>query len=210
MKTGRGLGLVEGCFQDAPTFGPSEKSMRRVARGFSCLGLLFAGYVLGSLQIGGLAALRAEPQSESLPEAVAARVRDANRVVSDAMQGLQEEKRYVPAIQGVNAFAVTVGGVDAVADLESGQGVDPETFAGLYAGQALPDIAEHIARNAEGHLMYKNKSIRIYSATRLGELFALRAKFAPAAAAAAPTAKRATPTPAKKGADADAEKEKSE
>jgi hypothetical protein len=182
--------------------------MRKVARGFSCLGLLLAGYALGSLQSGGPSLLRAEPQSESLPEAVTARIRDANHAVADAMQALQEEKRYVPAIQGVNAFAATVGGVDAVADLESGQGVDPETFAGLYAGQALPDIAERLARNAEGHLTYKNNSIRIYSATRLGQLFALRAKFAPVSAASGATAKRAAP--AKKGADAEAEKEKSE
>jgi len=181
--------------------------MRRVARGFSCLVLLFAGYVLGSLQVGGPSLLRAEPQSEGLPEAVATRVRDANHSVSDAIQALQEDKRYVPAIQGVNAFAATVGGVDAVADLESGEGVDPETFAGLYAGQALPDIAEHLARNGEGHLTYKNKSIRIYSATRLGQLFALRAKFAPAAAAPATSTAKQTAPPKKA---ADAEKEKSE
>ena len=79
------------------------------------------------------------------------------------MQVLSDEKRYVPAIQGLNAFATSAGGVDAVADLESGQGVDPETFAGLYAGQALAEVAEHLGRDAEGHLTYKNKIVRIYS-----------------------------------------------
>jgi hypothetical protein len=107
---------------------------------------------------------------------------------------LQEEKRYVPAIQGLNAFATTVGGVDAIADLESGQGVDPETFAGLYAGQALAEVAESLARDAEGHLTYKNKIVRVYSSTRMRQLFAMRAEFAPPGA---PSSKRPAAAPKK-------------
>jgi hypothetical protein len=163
--------------------------MQSAVRLSSGLGLLFAGYVLGSLHVGGPSPLRAEPQSssqpqgqsqsEGIPDALKAKLRDANRGLADAIQALVEEKRYVPAIQGVNAFAASVGGVDAVADLESGLGVDPETYAGLLSGQALPEIAENLARDPEGRLTYKNKSIRIYSPTRLRQLFALRAEFAP-------------------------------
>jgi hypothetical protein len=179
--------------------------MRGVARSLSCLGLLFAGYILGSLQFGRPSVLRAEPRSEPLPNAIRDRLRETDRALSETMQLLQDEKRYVPAIQGLNAFATSSGGVDAVADLESGQGVDPETFAGLYAGQALAELSEHLGRDAEGHVTYKNKIVRIYSPTRLRQLFAARAEFAPAAAA---SSKR--PAAAKKESDAAAEKSKDE
>jgi hypothetical protein len=119
------------------------------------------------------------------------------------MQMLQDEKRYVPAILGLNAFATSVGGVDAIADLESGQGVDPETFAGLYAGQAVPEVAEHLAHDAQGRVTYKSRIVRLYNPTRLRQLFAARGDFAPAGAAT--SAKRSSPA-AKKGAA----KEKSE
>jgi hypothetical protein len=190
--------------------------MRSAVRLSSGLGLLCAGYVLGSLQAGGPFLLRAEPQSqpqgqsqsqsEGIPEAVKTKLRDANRALADAIQALVEEKRYVPAIQGVNSFAASVGGVDAVADLESGLGVDPETYAGLLSGQALPEVAESLARDPEGRLTYKNKSIRIYSPTRLRQLFTLRAEFAPAAASPAATT-AAKKAPAKKASETE---EKSE
>lgn len=186
--------------------------MRRVVRLSSGLGLLFAGYVLGSLQVGGPSFLRADPASPSLsegiPDAAKAKLRDANRALADAVQSLTEEKRYVPAIQGVNAFAASVGGTDAIADLESGQGVDPETYAGLLSGQALPEVAENLARDSEGRLTYKNKSIRIYSPTRLRQLFLLRAEFAPVGASPTPAATASTKkAAAKKAADSE---EKSE
>jgi hypothetical protein len=180
--------------------------MRRAVRLSSGLCLLGAGYVLGSLQIGGPSFLRAEPQSsapaqslsEGIPEPVKVKLRDANRALADAIQALGEEKRYTPAIQGVNSFAASVGGVDSIADLESGQGVDPETFAGLLSGQALPEVAENLARNSEGRLTYKGKVIRIYSPTRLRQLFALRAEFAPAASPAAGATASAKKAAAKK------------
>lgn len=172
--------------------------MRGVARSLSCVVLLFAGYVLGASQFGGSRWLRAELQDETLPTAIRDRLRETNHAISDTMQVLQEEKRYVPAIAGINAFATSAGGVDAVADLESGHGVDPETFAGLYAGLALPEIAEHVGRDAEGHVTYKNKIIRIYSPTRMKQLFALRAELVPAGAA--PSTKR--PAAPKKEGDA--------
>ncbi len=173
--------------------------MRRVVRLTAGLSLLGAGYVLGSLQVGGPSFLRAEPQSpsqsqsEGIPDSVKNKLREANRALADAIQALVEEKRYVPAIQGVNSFAVSVGGLDAIADLESGHGVDPETFAGLVSGQALPEVAENLARDAEGRFTYKNKSIRLYSPTRLKQLFALRAEFLPVASPTpSATAKKTT------------------
>ena len=180
--------------------------MRAIARSLSCLGLLLAGYVVGSLQLTRPSFLQAEQQAEPLPNAIRDRLRDTDRNISETMQVLQDEKRYVPAIQGLNAFATSVGGVDAVADLESGQGVDPETFAGIYAGQALAEVAEHLARDGEGHMTYKNKIIRVYSSTRLRQLFAMRAEFGPVGAA---PIKRPSASP-KKETDAAPEKSKDE
>jgi len=180
--------------------------MRAIARSLFCFGLLLAGYVVGSLQLGRPSLLRADQQSEPLPNAIRDRLRDTDRNISETMQVLQDEKRYLPAIQGLNAFATSVGGVDAVADLESGQGVDPETFAGLYAGQALAEVAEHLARDGEGHMTYKNKIVRIYSSTRLKQLFAMRGEFAPTGA---PSTKRSSAAP-KKETEAAPEKSKDE
>lgn len=179
--------------------------MRLVARSFACLGLLCAGYALGSLQMGAPSFLHAEPQTDALPAAVRGRVSETDRAISDTMMMLQEEKRYVPAISAINAFATSVGGLDAVADLESGQGVDPETFAGLYAGEAVPEVREHLSRDAEGRMTYKNKVVRMYNASRLKQLFAARANFAPASAAGSKSASDAP----KKGKDEAAGTEKS-
>jgi hypothetical protein len=190
--------------------GLGELSMRRITRSLSGLGLILFGYVLGSSQSGHPSILRAEPQaesqSESLPTAISARLRETDRALSDTMQVLADEKRYVPAIQGLNAFATSAGGVDAIADLESGQGVDPETFAGLYAGRALAEVAEHLGRDAEGHMTYKNKVVRMYSPTRLRSLFAARAEFVPAAA----TTSSKRPADSKKETEAAPEKSKDE
>ena len=93
-----------------------------------------------------------------------------------------------PAIIGTNYFAVSVGGIDAIKDLEEGRGVDPETFAGLYAGFALPAVAEHLnARpvpgggikitSPDGRLRYKGTAIRLYSPARLRSLFEQRSRF---------------------------------
>ena len=73
-----------------------------------------------------------------------------------------------------NSFLVSTGGGDAVADLESGRGVDPETFAALYADLATDEIAQHLAKDGEGRLTYKGKLVRIYPIARLKELFTKR------------------------------------
>ena len=171
--------------------------MRWTSRTLFCFCLLFIGYVLGALQVGAPSPLRADPSTEAIQGAVRDKLRDADRLMSEAMQVLQDDKRYVPAIVGLNAFATSVGGVDAMADLESGQGVDPETFAGLYAGQALPEVAEHLAHDAQGRVTYKSKVVRLYNPTRLRQLFAARVEFSPAGAAPGPKRPAAA---AKKGA----------
>jgi hypothetical protein len=170
--------------------------MRLIPRTVVCICLLAVGYALGSLEFGAPSPLRADPGAGAIDGPVRDKLRSAEQALAEAMQLLQDDRRYVPAIAGLNAFATTVGGVDAVADLESGQGVDPETFAGLYAGQALPEIAEHLAHDAQGRVTYKSRVVRLYNPTRLKQLFAARTEFAPGGPAAA--AKR--PAAAKKAA----------
>jgi hypothetical protein len=171
-----------------------------------CFALFTAGYAAAWLPVSGTATLRAQSRSDAGASPVQERVRDADRAMADAMQALQDEKAYVPVISGLNAFAVSVGGVDAVADLESGQGVDPETFAGLYAGQVLPDLADRFSRDAEGRLTYRNKVVRMYNAVRLKQLFAARQEYLPVSASG-PKKTAAAP---KKEAEQGTEKAKDE
>ncbi|MEY3457371.1 MAG: hypothetical protein RL215_528 [Planctomycetota bacterium] len=70
-----------------------------------------------------------------------------------------------------NYFGMSVGGVNAELDLEEGRGVDPETFAALYADLATPKVAEHLDYDEQGRLRYKKTVIRMYSRERLRALF---------------------------------------
>lgn len=90
-----------------------------------------------------------------------------------------------PAISTTNYFAISVGGVDAIQDLEEGRGVDPDTLGALYAGYALPEVARHLNLKferggkiridaADGRLRYKGTVVRMYSPMKLRELYALR------------------------------------
>lgn len=75
------------------------------------------------------------------------------------------------AFTGLNYFAASVGGIDVEKDLEEGRGVDPETFAALYADRANAKISEHLDYDEEGRLRYKKNVIRLYSRDRLKQLF---------------------------------------
>lgn len=71
-------------------------------------------------------------------------------------------------------MAVLAGGINAVDDLESGRGVDPETFAALYADEATEDVKLHLGKDEDGRLTYKNKVVRIYPISRLKKMQAQR------------------------------------
>lgn len=92
------------------------------------------------------------------------------------------------AIIGPNFFSISVGGIDAIHDLEDGRGVDPETLAGLYAGFAIPEVSKHLNVDflpgggtkilaADGRLRYKGTVVRLYSPAHLRGLFATRRLF---------------------------------
>ena len=93
---------------------------------------------------------------------------------NELSDSLASESLNTLAVEGRNFFALSVGGVDALRDLEEGRGVDPETFAAIYADRATPDVTQHIDTDPEGRKRYKKNVIRMYSKERLREVFRLR------------------------------------
>ena len=102
----------------------------------------------------------------------------ADRALKDLDGYLTALKFQKSAFIGTNYFGVSVGGIDAIRDLEEGRGVDPETLAALYSGFAIPVVAEHLnmkhVRNdagqlelkivsVDGRLRYKGAVVRMYS-----------------------------------------------
>lgn len=93
---------------------------------------------------------------------------------NELSDSLASESLNTLAVEGRNFFALSVGGVDALRDLEEGRGVDPETFAAIYADRATPDVTQHIDTDAEGRKRYKKTVIRMYSKERLRDVFRRR------------------------------------
>jgi len=105
--------------------------------------------------------------------------------LDDFLQAVGFER---PAILELNYLAMSVGGIDALKDLEEGRGVDPETLAGLYAGYAVPSVARELnmapggggrwkITSPDGRLRYKGTVVRMYSPNRLRKLFERRDQF---------------------------------
>lgn len=149
--------------------------MRCALRLFCAVGLIAIGYVLGNWGVLTPQALRAQDAFD-LSEDTEVKIKAAHDALTAAKDALVQEGRHREATRDLNAFGVLCGGVDAVADLEAGRGVDPETFAALYAGKATDEIADHLSKDEQGRLMYKNKVIRIYPISRLQATFAERLK----------------------------------
>lgn len=135
--------------------------------------LVAFGYVLGSLQLLKLPVAWGQDESTPSEEALK-KIQTAYDALKSAMDTLKSEGFYKPVTKGVNSYAVLAGGLDAEKDLEEGKGVDPETFAALYAGDAVESIAEHLSKDEEGRLTYKNKVVRIYPVSRLKRIYTHR------------------------------------
>ena len=154
------------------------KFYKRMALG---TGLLAVGYLLGTL--GLFSAARAQEGDAGPSDDSAKKIVAANDTLKAAVEQLKLESRYESATKGINTYAVMVGGLNAKEDLESGRGVDPETFAALYVAAydlkklSLKDdtLADWVDVNlldydAEGRLTYQNKVVRIYPVSRLKKL----------------------------------------
>lgn len=137
--------------------------------------LLAAGYVAGSYQLLTPEPVEAADESEVSEEAKQA-VQAAFLKLKEAVDALKQDGKYKPATNGLNSFAVLCGGVDAIDDLENGRGVDPETFAALYAGDAIDTVGPELGKDEDGRLTYKGKVVRIYSPARLKAVAKKRAK----------------------------------
>jgi hypothetical protein len=144
-------------------------------------GLLALGYFLGSLSL--FSAVRAQDGDAGPSEDSAKKIVAANDALKAAIDQLKLESRYEVATKGINSYAVMVGGVNAKEDLESGRGVDPETFAALYAAaydikklnikdESLADWVNVslLDYDVDGRLTYQNKVVRIYPVSRLKKL----------------------------------------
>src|SRR5262245_3809768 len=122
--------------------------------------LIGTGYACGAAHMFVRAA-GAQPD-EGVSEAAGDKVREANAAVRSAMQTLESEGAYTGVTLAPTAFLILSGGGNAVQDLESGNGVDPETFAALYAAMRIegedgiidPLIKEALAFDAEERVTY--------------------------------------------------------
>lgn len=138
--------------------------------------LLAVGYVAGA---GGWLQ---SPQAFAQPDGASAgpgkesenKIRAVQSALQEAMEQLRQDGKYNTITDGINAFLILSGGGDALQDLESGNGVDPETFAALYAGKGTPEIKDQLGTDDEGRLTFNDKPITIYSRKRLERMFAER------------------------------------
>lgn len=134
-----------------------------------------AGYLLGSTNALTVQQVNAAAQLQKRMSSDALLTYRHTRIEIDKLSDvLSAEKRYLPATDGDNFFSLSVGGVDALRELEEGRGVDPETFAGLYAGRALPEVTQHLESDENGRIRYKGNIVRLYSQERLKKMFRLR------------------------------------
>ncbi|VAX38981.1 hypothetical protein MNBD_PLANCTO02-1100 [hydrothermal vent metagenome] len=146
---------------------------------YFCVALSFLtlGYVLGTSGIASTQVVQAQEEREkksSFSETVQEKTKAAIEAIDIAKEALEAEDLYKSATTEINVFAITCGGVDALKDLERGTGVDPETFASLYAGKAINEIAEHIGQDDKGRLTYKSKVVRMYPRSRLKKMLEQR------------------------------------
>ena len=156
--------------------------MKRITFGVAMMGL---GYLLGSSS--PFAPVRAQDADSRPSEEAGKKITEANDKLKAAAETLKLESRYDSATKQVNSYAVLVGGVNPKEDLESGHGVDPETFAALYVAAydmkklnvkddslaEWVDISQ-LDYDTEGRLTYGGKVVRIYPVSRLKKLRAQR------------------------------------
>ena len=150
--------------------------MRIFVQTFAVLGIFAAGYFVGSSNIAPTKQLTAQ-DAEPLSKDATDRIREALTSLNTAREVLEAEGRYSAVTKGVNVFSISVGGIDARADLEKNRGVDPETFAALYAGMAADDVADQLDKDEQGRLTYNGRVVRLYPISRLSALYQERLKF---------------------------------
>lgn len=146
--------------------------MRKSASIFAAFGLVAVGYLLGSANLLTPAGLFAQDKEASrVSEDSRNKIDAARRALKAAEESLITDGVHNPITKGVNPVAVLAGGLDARRDLEAGLGVDPGTFAALYADLAIDEIAEKLDRDAEGRLTYNKRVIQMYPISSIKTLY---------------------------------------
>ncbi len=155
--------------------------MRSSMRLFGMISLVGLGYFLGSSPLFRTA--QGQPPEVAISDDAVKKIIESHDALKKAVEQLQRDSRYMSVTKSVNPYSVLVGGIDAKEDLESGQGVDPETWAALCVAtfelkknhvkdEALADWVDTnlLGFDNDGHLTYRNKVVRIYSISRLRKL----------------------------------------
>lgn len=149
--------------------------MATTGRWMSAIGLVALGFLLGRMDMNLSRPVRAQDADVTGPsEETTKKIQMANDALKAAVESLKNESLYVAATKPVNVTGVLAGGLNAVDDLEAGRGVDPETFAALYADEATEDVKLHLGKDEDGRLTYKNRVIRIHPISRLKKMLAQR------------------------------------
>jgi len=160
--------------------------MRRTVGVLSGVVLFVAGFICGHLDSAMPSTLKAQKDdAELLSDQGLTAYQKARKAVVDLNDMFVAIGRTTTATSDVNYFSVSVGGIDVQRDLEEGRGVDPETFAALYAfedqiangvkervfKQFGLDVSQHLDSDELGRIRYKKKVVQLYSTKRLNELF---------------------------------------
>lgn len=98
------------------------------------------------------------------------KVRAAHDNLVSAREALKLDGKYVAATESINPFIILAGGGNAIEDLESGRGIDPDTFISLYSGKAVEEVKVHLGWDVEGRLTYKNKTVRLLPVRKIMQL----------------------------------------
>ncbi|MDA0589789.1 MAG: hypothetical protein O2820_17545 [Planctomycetota bacterium] len=155
--------------------------MKITLRVLAVLCLFGGGYFLGTQNAFQPAAVNAQgfgAPAGGGEDAIQIAITEANDAIKKAADLLAQDGRYVPASKTPNVSAILSGGVDAMSDLETDRGVDPETFAALYADDSVDELAVDMDRDSLGRLTYKGKVVRMYSVSRLKKLYKMRMQYA--------------------------------
>jgi hypothetical protein len=150
--------------------------MRRWQSVLAYTGVLTLGYIAGVAGLGTNTPAAAQESGAATKPNV--KLGAAISAVSEAADTLKADGHYEVITQGVNSFLVLTGGGNAKADLESGQGVDPETYGALYAGLVIAELADQITRDDSGRLVFNGQVIHMYSKSKLQRVYANRLKLA--------------------------------
>jgi hypothetical protein len=156
--------------------------MRTIPKVAGVLAVFAIGYFAGQVApqlttqaVGQEDAAASSEGGKALSEETKAKIKAAADAMNAAVEALKLDQAYTSATKGLNTFGVLVGGFDSLKDLEDGRGVDPETFAALYAGLAADEIAEKVGRDPEGRVTYNGRLVRMYPVSRIRALYSARA-----------------------------------